>query len=162
MGQHATRANLIHKCFVSRDTASLIRAFIVYVRPLLEYASPVWSPYHVGKIIQIESVQRRFTKRLPGLKRVIYKDRLQRLGLETLEMRRLRQDLSSRTKLYLALLVIRVTSCLLCPTHQSRDEVMSITYFKATVVSTLVNISLPSVLLNLGTVCLLITTLLRA
>jgi len=84
-----TRANLIHKCFVSRDTASLTRAFIVYVRPLLEYASPVWSPHHVGKIIQIESVQRRFTKRLPGLKHVIYKDRLQRLGLVTLEMQRI-------------------------------------------------------------------------
>jgi len=79
---------------VSRDTASLNRAYIVYVRPLLEYASPVWSPYHVGKITQIESVQRRFTKRLLGLKHVIYKDRLQRLGLEILEMRRLiRQDL---------------------------------------------------------------------
>jgi len=61
--------------------------------PLLEYASPVWSPHHVGKIIIIESVQRRFTKRLPRLKHVIYKDRLQQLGLETLEMRRLRQDL---------------------------------------------------------------------
>jgi len=36
-----TRANLINKCFVSRDTASLTRACIVDVRPLLEYASPV-------------------------------------------------------------------------------------------------------------------------
>ena len=88
-----TRANLIHKCFVSRDTATLTRAIIVYVRPLLEYGSPVWSPHHSGKIIQIESVQRRFTKRLPGLKNVNYKDRLEQLRLETLEMRRLRQDL---------------------------------------------------------------------
>jgi len=78
---------------VSRDTASLTRAFIVYFRPLLEYASPVWSPHHVGKFMQIESIQRRFTKRLPDLKDVLYKDRLERLELETLEMRRLRQDL---------------------------------------------------------------------
>jgi len=67
-----TRANLIHKCFASRDTASLTRAFIVYVRPLLECASPVWSPHHVGKTIQIKIVQRRFYKRLPGLKHVRY------------------------------------------------------------------------------------------
>jgi len=38
------RSNLIHKCFVSRDVATLMRAFTVYVRPILEYASCVWSP----------------------------------------------------------------------------------------------------------------------
>jgi hypothetical protein len=88
-----TRVNLIHKCFVSRDTSSLTRAFTVYVRPLLEYGSPVWSPHHSGRITQIESVQRRFTKRLPGLKNVKYQARLEQLGLASLEMRRLRQDL---------------------------------------------------------------------
>jgi len=56
-------------------------------------------------------LQRRFTKRLPGLKDVIFdKDRLERLGLEIIDMRRLRQDLVF-TYLYLASLVIRVTSC---------------------------------------------------
>ena len=37
------RANLIHKCFISRDVFTLMRAFKVYVRPLLEYASCTWS-----------------------------------------------------------------------------------------------------------------------
>src|SRR5664279_3496513 len=67
--------------------------FVVYVRPILEYASCVWSPHHVGRIKQIESVQRRFTKRLPGYAILDYKSRLQRLGMDSLEMRRLRQDL---------------------------------------------------------------------
>jgi hypothetical protein len=98
-----TRAGLIHKCFVSRDTASLTRAFTVYVRPLLEYGSPVWSPYHSGKIIQIERVQRRFTKRLPGLTNVSYQERLEQLGLESLEMRRLRQDLTFAYKIIFGL-----------------------------------------------------------
>ena len=37
-------ANLIHKCFVSMDSPTLMKAFLVYVRPvgLLEYASCVW------------------------------------------------------------------------------------------------------------------------
>ena len=87
------RSNLIHKCFVSRDVSTLVRAFVVYVRPILEYASCVWSPHHVGRIKQIESVQRRFTKRLPGYATLDYKSRLQRLGMDSLEMRRLRQDL---------------------------------------------------------------------
>jgi len=48
----SARANLIHKCFLSKDTSTLTRAFIVYVRPLLEYASVVWSPYLVKDILQ--------------------------------------------------------------------------------------------------------------
>ena len=32
------RASLIHKCFISKDTPTMVRAFTVYVRPLLEYA----------------------------------------------------------------------------------------------------------------------------
>ena len=34
-------ANLIHKCFVSKDPPTLMKAFLVYVRPVLEYASCV-------------------------------------------------------------------------------------------------------------------------
>ena len=41
-----TRASLIHKCFVSRNPEVLLRAFKVYVRSLLEYATCVWSPHY--------------------------------------------------------------------------------------------------------------------
>jgi len=43
---------------LSRDTETLVRAFITYVRPLLEYCTPIWSPYSVGMIKRVESVQR--------------------------------------------------------------------------------------------------------
>jgi len=39
------RACLIHKCFLSRDAVTLTKAFVAYVRPILEYASVIWSPY---------------------------------------------------------------------------------------------------------------------
>jgi len=55
------RACLIPRCFKSRDPVIIFRAFTVYVRPLLEYCSPVWSPGYTT-----ESVQKRFTKRLNG------------------------------------------------------------------------------------------------
>jgi len=55
------RSNSILKCFVSRDVPILMRAFTVYVRPILEYASCVWSPYQMGQIKQIESVKSSFT-----------------------------------------------------------------------------------------------------
>ena len=44
--------------------ATKARAFKVYARPLLEYASQAWSPYQLKDIKRIESIQRRFTKRL--------------------------------------------------------------------------------------------------
>ena len=50
-------------------------------------------PHRLLKIKQVESVQRRFTKRLPGYASLCYKDRLLRLDLDSLEMRRLRCDL---------------------------------------------------------------------
>jgi len=92
--EHA-RANLIHKCFFSRDAQTLMRAFIVYVRPLLEYGSCVWSPHFKSDIDRIESVQCRFTKRSRFLNNMSYRrysQRLMTLGLETLEVRRLHQD----------------------------------------------------------------------
>ena len=38
------RANAIHRCFISKDVNTLVRAFIVYVRPIVEYNSSLWSP----------------------------------------------------------------------------------------------------------------------
>ena len=34
------RANLIHSSFVSRNPCLLVRAYLVYVRPLVEYITP--------------------------------------------------------------------------------------------------------------------------
>jgi len=38
------RANCILRSFVSKDINLLMRAFIVYVRPIVQYCSVVWSP----------------------------------------------------------------------------------------------------------------------
>jgi len=87
------RCKLINKCFVSRHRPTIAKAFMVYVRPILEYCTPVWSPYLVKDIERIESVQRRFTKWLPGLHGMSYLQRLEATGLERLDVRRLRIDL---------------------------------------------------------------------
>ena len=39
-----TKNTKILRCFLTRDPFVLIRAFKIYVRSLVEYASPVWSP----------------------------------------------------------------------------------------------------------------------
>ena len=93
------RSNAIHRCFISRNVQMLIRAFLVYVRPLLEFNSPIWSPHYKQDIELIERVQRRFTKRLPGYGNLTYNDRLALLNLPSLELRRLRIDLISSYKI---------------------------------------------------------------
>jgi len=85
--------NLIHKCFCSMDTFTLLKACVTYVRPVLEYAPIFCSPYTLKLLYQAESVQRHFTKRLPGCGRLSYSDRLTKFGLESFELRRLKSDL---------------------------------------------------------------------
>ena len=87
------RAKLILRCFQTRDCKLLAKAFIVFVRPLLEYCSVIWSPYFKNEIAKIESVQRYFTKRLHGLWNIPYASRLARLGLDSLYCRRVKVDL---------------------------------------------------------------------
>jgi len=87
------RSIQILRFFLSKDPQVLTKAFVVYVRPILEYSSPVWSPSAVTYINKLESVQRSFTKRLPGFQKLSYDTRLKRLGLVRLELRRLHADL---------------------------------------------------------------------
>jgi len=72
--QKHKRAYMIQRAFVSRNINLLVRACLVYVRPLVEYNSVVWSPYMytIHDIEAIERVQRRFTKNLPGLRKLTY------------------------------------------------------------------------------------------
>ena len=57
------RSKLILKCFHSRSPSNLIRAFKTYVRPIVEYASPVWNPHLKYDVELIERVQRTFTRK---------------------------------------------------------------------------------------------------
>ena len=81
------------------ETNILMKAFITYVRPLLEYCSQVWSPFTAANINKIEAVQRRFTKHIFGLTSCGYQDRLFNLNLELLETRRMKCDLITIYKL---------------------------------------------------------------
>ena len=93
----------------SRTTTPVtaIRVFLVYVRPILEYCSVVWSPCTKKDIDCIEKVQRQFTKRLPGLKSMSYTDRLKCLDLTTLELRRLHLDLIFCYKIVFGMVAIK-------------------------------------------------------
>ena len=87
------RAAIIFKCFKSRNPALLIKAFITYVRPILEYTCDLWSPFKLIHIDKLEHVLKYFTKRLKGMYNLSYGERLLNLGLDSLEVRRLSSDL---------------------------------------------------------------------
>ena len=73
---------------------SLTEACIFGLRvPIVEHNSVIWSPYTARDIDAVESVQRRFTKRLPTLRNMSYNDRLRYLNIPSLELRRLHTDL---------------------------------------------------------------------
>lgn len=73
--------------------------FSAYVRPHLEYAAVIWSPYNKKDKKILENVQRRATKLVPRIRNWSYKDRLAVLGLPTLCERRKRGDLIQLFKL---------------------------------------------------------------
>ena len=84
---------LILRCFLSRDALNLKLAFYAYVRPILEYASPIWSPHTQKGIDLLENVQRRFTKSISKLHYLPYTARLSSLNIPTLSCRRTHIDL---------------------------------------------------------------------
>jgi len=49
------RLFLLNKCFMTKDTSTLVRAFKIYVLPILDYCSQVLSPYHIIDITRLES-----------------------------------------------------------------------------------------------------------
>ena len=78
----------------------MTRAFIIYVRPLLENCSPVWSPHFKQDIDLIENVQRSFTRKLFYCCNLVSKSYDGRLTyLQRLELRRIYADLIYMYKL---------------------------------------------------------------
>jgi hypothetical protein len=87
------RVGVFFRGFNSRRLDFVRKTFTTYIRPLLEYNSIVWNPAHKYLIDKLESVQRQFTKRIVSISNLSYLERLQILGLEPLELRRLHFDL---------------------------------------------------------------------
>ena len=84
---------VIRRNFHYLDRKTFIPLYKALVRTHLDYASSVYSPSKMMHIDKIESVQRRATKQLPGMKDLTYPERLRLLKLPTLSYRRVRGDM---------------------------------------------------------------------
>ena len=85
--------NLLFRAFISGNVLILTRAYITYVRPILEYCTYIWSPFQIYLIEKIERVQRYFSRRVLRQTKLNYHDRLHVLNLESLELRRIKWDI---------------------------------------------------------------------
>ena len=98
----------IFNTFKNHDCMFYLKLFLTYVRPVLEYASQIWSPILKENINRIENVQRYFTRRLLYNDHLSYSDRLELLKIETLEQRRIKSDLTMFFKVYRKLFELNV------------------------------------------------------
>lgn len=70
--------NLI-KSTVCRKPEFMMSLFRSHIRPILEYCSCVWNTGYVGDLRLLESVQRRWTKRVEHMENLDYRSRLESL-----------------------------------------------------------------------------------
>ena len=61
----------ITRSIKSRSAEVILKLYLALVRPHLDYAVQFWSPYYRMDIIQLESVQRRMTKMIEGIRKFL-------------------------------------------------------------------------------------------
>jgi hypothetical protein len=98
-------ASLILRCFLSPSIENLCQAFVTFVRPLIEYGTPVFNSLSIADSRKLESIQRWFTRLIfrkchISYGRVGYESRLRYLGLQKLSTRRSLNDLSFLHRVY--------------------------------------------------------------
>jgi len=115
------RAAAIHRTFVSRNIHWLVHS--LYMSGHSWSMIVLWSPFTVRDIEAVESVQRRFTMRLPGFNSLSYLDHLKRVNLHSLKPRRLYTDLFHCYKMLFWLVDIQVTDFFeWTPCHNTRGH----------------------------------------
>ena len=87
----------------------LINLYKTYATLYRDYSSVIYSSHHLELIDTLERVQRHFTKRLHGLNNLIYGDRLNIVGLKSVELRRIHADL-----IILYKLLYKNIECIVC------------------------------------------------
>ena len=97
------------KSTVCRSPTFMTTLFISDIRPIIDFASPVWNTGFSGDRDLLESVQRRWTKQVQNLSTLSYYDRLSNLNMFSIKGRLLRTDLILCYKIFNNLSSIKPT-----------------------------------------------------
>ena len=92
----------VNRNVITREPLVMLNIYKSLIRPHIEYCVQIWSPRHGNwKIIMdIEDVQRKFTRMIDGIGLLPYKERLEKLSITTLLERRMRGDLIEVFKIF--------------------------------------------------------------
>jgi len=93
------KLGMIRRSFEYMDKQMFLMIYKTLIRPTLEYATVIWSPWMKKDIVSIEQVQRRATKLVKEIRHLTYEQRLKELGLPTLVYRRQRADMVQMFKI---------------------------------------------------------------
>ena len=88
------------KSTVCRSPDFMLTLLRTHVRPVIEYCSCVWHTGYLGDLRALESVQRRWTKRIEGMSSLDYQCRLRTLNLYSVQGRLLRADMIQCWKMF--------------------------------------------------------------
>ena len=86
-------ANNILRGTLCRTPTFMSQVFIAHIRPIIDFGSVLWNSGYIGDLHLLESVQRRWTKKIVGFADLTYAERLLRLNLFSIKGRLLRADL---------------------------------------------------------------------
>ena len=75
----------ILRSFTSCDSTTMMTLFKTLILSILDYCSQLWYPHLTKHIVQIEKVQRSFTKYITGMREYSYIDRISQLKLYSLQ-----------------------------------------------------------------------------
>ncbi len=95
---------MIRRSVHDLSKSAFIPLYGALLRLHLEYGMPTCSPNLVADINHLERIQRLATRLVTGMHHLPYEERLQRLGLHSLQLRRLWADLIKGFKVFMGLL----------------------------------------------------------
>ena len=90
---------IIKKSFENLDEHTVPILYKTLVRPILEYGNIIWGPHYIRDKHQIDRVQHRATRLVPGFDEISYEERLRRLKLPLLQYKRKRGDMIQTFKI---------------------------------------------------------------
>ena len=92
--------------------------FVSHIRPVIDYCSCLYNVGYLGDMRRLESLQRRWTREVDGMRGLDYEERLRECGIYSVRGRLLRQDLIKVWKTFHSVEDVGLSSIFLLATNE--------------------------------------------